>query len=239
MISKELFDRCAEELGLALPENAFGLFDAYAARLTEYNNKVNLTAITAPDEIVIKHFADSLCLLKYVPVPENAAVCDVGTGAGFPGMCLKLARPDLNVTLFDSVNKKLEFLRSLAAELGADVNIVHCRAEDAGRDPAHREKFDVATARAVAALNKLSEYCVPLVKKGGLFAPMKAPLQPEEAKQGSAAAKILGARLLNTCGYRLPNGDARIVLIFEKISQTPTKYPRVSAQIAKTPLGGV
>ena len=237
MISKELFERCAGEIGLTLPEDAFLLFDTYAARLVQYNEKVNLTAITAPDEIVIKHFADSLCLLKYVQVPENAAVCDVGTGAGFPGMCLRLARPDLRVTLFDSVNKKLDFLRALAAELGVDVNIVHCRAEDAGRDPAFREQYDVATARAVAALNKLGEYCVPLVKKGGFFAPMKAPLQPEELRQGAAAAKTLGAKLKEQYEYSLPTGDARTVLLFEKISQTPTKYPRVSAQIAKTPLG--
>ena len=238
MISKELFDRCVADLGLSLPENAFSQFDAYAELLVSYNEKVNLTAITDPDEIMVKHFADSLCLLKYVSVPENALVCDVGTGAGFPGMCLKLARPDLQLTLFDSVNKKLDFLRFLSNELGAAAEIVHSRAEDAGQSALYRERFHLATARAVASLNKLSEYCVPLVKTGGTFAPLKAPLGEEERRQGLSAAKLLGAKHLNTVRYKLPNGDEREIGIFEKISQTPTKYPRVSAKIAKSPLCG-
>lgn len=238
MISKELFDRCALATGVPLPQNAFDLFDAYAANLIIYNEKVNLTAITDPDGITVKHFADSLYLLKYVAVPLNARVCDVGTGAGFPGMCLKLARPDLELTLFDSVNKKLEFLRFLAKELGVEADVVHARAEEAGQTPAYRERFDLSTARAVAALNKLSEYCVPLVKPGGTFAPMKAPLSDEERRQGSAAARLLGARLAKNPRYTLPTGDEREILIFEKISQTPTKYPRVSARIAKSPLCG-
>ena len=237
MINKVLFDACLREIGISLPENAFSQFDAYARLLAEYNEKVNLTAITDPDGITIKHFADSLYLLKFVTLPEGAAVCDVGTGAGFPGVCLKLARPDLRLTLFDSVNKKLDFLRFLSKELGFGAEIVHTRAEDAGQNAAYREQFDLATARAVSQLNKLAEYCVPLVRKGGVFAPLKAELSPEEKDNGLAAAKTLGAKLHREFSYTLPNGDGRTLLTFEKISRTPTKYPRVSAQIAKSPLG--
>ena len=237
MINRALFDACMREIGISLPENAFAQLDAYAALLAEYNEKVNLTAITDPDGITVKHFADSLYLLKFVGIPVGAQVCDVGTGAGFPGVCLKLARPDLKLTLFDSVNKKLDFLRFLSKELGFEANIVHTRAEDAGQNAAYREKFDLATARAVSQLNKLAEYCVPLVKKGGLFAPLKAELSEEERESGLAAAKTLGAKLQNEHRYTLPNGDGRALLIFEKTSHTPTKYPRVSAQIAKNPLG--
>ena len=236
MISKELFDRAAALLSFPLPANAFGLFDAYAEALVTYNEKVNLTAITDPDEIVTKHFLDSLFLLNAVSPAENAAVCDVGTGAGFPGLCLAIARPDLRVTLFDSVNKKLAFLRSFSGEAGIPVAIVTVRAEDAGRDPAYRERFDLCTARAVAQLNRLAEYCVPLVKPGGLFAPLKAPLSPEEAQRGIGAAANLGARLTNRLRYRLPDGSDREVPVFEKTAPTPTKYPRNPAQIAKKPL---
>lgn len=236
MISKELFERCIAEIGIDLPENAFDLFDRYAKELILYNEKVNLTAITDPDEIVIKHFADSLCLLKYVTPANGAAVCDVGTGAGFPGMCLKLMRPDLQATLFDSVNKKLEFLRFLSKELGLPTEIVHIRAEEAGRTSSYREHFDLATARAVASLNKLCEYCLPLVKMGGIFAPLKAPVQEEERRQGSAAAKILGGGIGKSISYNLPYGDAREIILYKKESHTSAKYPRVSAQIAKSPL---
>ena len=237
MIPKDLFEACLHEIGVPLPEGAYGQFDAYARLLTEYNEKVNLTAITDPAGITVKHFADSLFLLKYVEPPYGALVCDVGTGAGFPGVCLKLARPDIQLTLFDSVNKKLEFLRFLSSELGFAADIVHIRAEEAGRDPKYRERFDLATARAVAQLGKLAEYCVPLVKPGGVFAPMKAELTAEERGQGSAAACILGAKRKQAFRYALPGGDAREIILFEKISQTSSKYPRVSAQIAKFPLG--
>ena len=236
MISKELFERCIAEIGIDLPQNAFDLFDAYAKELLLYNEKVNLTAITDADGIVVKHFADSLYLLKYVTPTEGAAVCDVGTGAGFPGMCLKLARPDLQVTLFDSVNKKLEFLRFLSRELGLPTEIVHIRAEEAGQTAKYREHFDLATARAVASLNKLCEYCLPLVKAGGLFAPLKAPVQEQERRQGSSAAKILGGGKGKSFCYQLPNGDAREMILYKKESHTSAKYPRVSAQIAKSPL---
>lgn len=236
MISKELFDRCAALLNEPLPSDAFEKFDFYAESLVSYNEKVNLTAITAPDEIVVKHFLDSLLLLNCVSLSAGAAVCDVGAGAGFPGMCLAVARPDLRITLFDAVNKKLEFLRFLARETGVDAEIVHIRAEEAGRTPVYREKFDLCTARAVAQLNVLAEYCVPLVKKGGLFAPLKAPLSAEEAQRGIGAAANLGAKVKERKRYTLPDGAEREVPVFEKSEHTPPKFPRNAAQIAKKPL---
>ena len=235
-IDKTLFQSHLAAFGLALDETALDRFDVYARELIAYNEKVNLTAITDPDGIVLKHFADSLALLSFVDLPEGARVCDVGTGAGFPGMALLIARPDLKVTLFDSVNKKLDFLRYLSGELGLAPGIVHARAEEAGREPKYRETFDLATARAVASLDKLSEYCVPLVKRGGVFAPMKAPLTDEERENGLAAAGKLGAKLRGKQSYTLPGGDKREVLIFEKRSLTPSVYPRPAAKIAKSPI---
>ena len=235
-ISKELFCRCAAEVGFLPDETSLLRFDTYAHMLVDYNEKVNLTAITDPDGIVIRHFADSLALLRAAAPAEGASICDVGTGAGFPGVCLLIARPELRVTLFDSVNKKLAFIRLLLQELGLQAEIENVRAEAAGRDPAFRERFDLATARAVAQLNLLSEYCVPLVRVGGTFAPMKAPLSPEEAQRGIGAAANLGARMEKRIPYTLGDGSAREILFFQKISQTPTKYPRNAAQISKKPL---
>lgn len=236
MMNKDLLKTSAGAFGVALDETALQRFAVYADFLREYNEKVNLTAITDPNGIVVKHFADSLALLKYVDLPNGAAVCDVGTGAGFPGMAILIARPDLKVTLMDSVNKKLEFLRQLAAKLEVSPEIVHIRAEDAGHDPRFREQFDCVTARAVSQLNKLSEYCVPLVKQNGVFVPLKAPLAEEEAAAGKSAAGKLGCRLKERFSYEIPGGDGREVLIFEKKSHTPTLYPRKSAVISKSPL---
>lgn len=236
MISKELFFSCADEIGLNLSDETFDKFDRYAVLLKEYNEKVNLTAITDADGITVKHFADSLYLLKYLNINPEAKVCDVGTGAGFPGMCLMLARPDLRVTLFDSVNKKLEFIRFLCRELDIHPEIVNIRAEDAGKRNEFRERFDVSTARAVASLSKLSEYCVPLIKVGGIFAPMKAPLSDDEKNDGVNAARILGAKLKDEHFYELKTGDKREIIIFEKFSRTSPKFPRNPGIISKNPL---
>lgn len=235
-ISKELLCSGCEAVGLTLDDTAIDRFDAYARQLVLYNEKVNLTAITAPDEIVNKHFADSLYLAKYVSLKDGMKLCDVGTGAGFPGMALLIATPLLRVTLMDAVNKKLDFLRSLTAELGLEAEIVHTRAEDAGHNAAYREAFDVVTARAVAQLNLLSEYCVPLVKVGGVFAPLKAPLSEEEWQRGAGAAANLGAAAERKERYVLPDGSEREIIVFRKKTETNKKYPRNPAQIGKKPL---
>ena len=235
-ISKELLTAGCERIGLTLDGEAIDRFDAYARLLVDYNEKVNLTAITAPDEIVNKHFVDSLFLAKFVTLQDGTRLCDVGTGAGFPGAALLTAFPKLRVTLFDSVNKKLDFIRGLVMELGLEAEIVTVRAEEAGRTPAYRERFDVATARAVAQLNVLSEFCVPLVKQGGVFAPMKAPLSEEERRRGVSAAANLGAKLEQDETYAIPDGSEREVLVFRKKSATAGKYPRPFSQISKKPL---
>ncbi|MBQ6570261.1 MAG: 16S rRNA (guanine(527)-N(7))-methyltransferase RsmG, partial [Clostridia bacterium] len=158
---------------IALNEQMYARFDTYAHLLEEWNQKINLTAIKEPREVVIKHFADSIIWLKYVDIPKGASVIDIGTGAGFPGIPLKIVRPDIKLTLLDSLNKRLVFLGEVCNSLEITANIVHSRAEEGGRDKKMREKFDFATARAVAHLRELSEYCLPYVKPGGSFIALK------------------------------------------------------------------
>lgn len=236
MISKELLLQCAAEFDLSLSDEMIDRFDRYAAELISYNQKVNLTAITDPDEIVVKHFADSLALLHFVSFQENNTLADVGTGAGFPGVPLLIAGPSLQVTLFDAVNKKLDFLRFLLHELDLQANVVHIRAEEAGRLPEYREQFDFVTARAVAQLRILSEYCLPLVRVGGSFLSMKGSISDEEKTNGLAAFQKLGAQVYDDVFYHIHNGDERNLIIAKKVSRVSSKYPRNMGQIAKKPL---
>lgn len=236
MISKELLITSCNSLGIEMNNETADRFDKYAEMLVAYNEKVNLTAITAPDDIVIKHFADSLCLMKYVELSPDKKIIDVGTGAGFPGAALLCYDPSLDITMIDSVNKKLDFIRFMTNELGLKGNIITIRAEDAAKKAEFREKFDVVTSRAVASLNVLSEYSIPLVKVGGVFSPLKAVLSPEEAQRGLGAIANLGAKLESRNKYTIPDGSEREIIIAKKISQTPTKYPRAFAQISKKPL---
>lgn len=211
-------------------------FDRYAQLLIEWNSKMNLTAIIEPEEILIKHFYDCLLFLKNVEIPQNARVIDVGTGAGFPGMVLKIAHPDIELTLLDSLNKRLTFLSAVAKELDLKVETLHLRAEDAGKKPEYREKFDISTARAVARLNVLSEYCIPFLKVGGQFVAMKGPAVGEELSEVSPAIHKLGGKISTEKTENLPDGSQRAFVIIKKISQTPTIFPRISAKIAKKPL---
>lgn len=235
-ISKELLEISAGLFGVVLTEDQILKFDTYAKDLVDYNEKVNLTAITEPDDIVIKHFSDSLAIVKYAPDGLKGKLADVGTGAGFPGMPLLIACPELNVTFFDAVNKKLDFIRFVLGDLGIDADVIHTRAEDAGRKPEYREKFDFVTARAVAQLRILSEYCIPLVKKGGYFMSMKGSISHEEKTLGMAALSKLGAELYDDIFYNIHNGDERNIIISKKISQVSSKYPRNMSQISKKPL---
>lgn len=235
MISKELMYKSCLDMGINIDSDAVDRFDKYAELLTDYNNKVNLTAITAPDDIVIKHFTDSLCLSKYVEL-DGKKIIDVGTGAGFPGAALLCYNPGFSITMIDSVNKKLDFIRFLLKELGLSADVITIRAEDAAKKPEFREKFDVVTSRAVAALNVLSEYSIPLVKVGGLFTPLKAVLSAEEDARGCSAINNLGAKVTNKIKYTIPDGSEREIIIAKKVSQTPSKYPRAYAQISKKPL---
>lgn len=236
MISKELLEISCRQLEISISSDAVDRFHKYAELLVDYNNKVNLTAITAPDDIVIKHFVDSLCLKKYVDLDKEKKIIDVGTGAGFPGAALLCSDPSLDITMIDSVNKKLDFIRFLLKELGLDAQVITIRAEDAAKKQEFREKYDIVTSRAVASLNVLAEYSVPLVKVGGLFAPLKAVLSADEDQRGCSAIANLGGKVKNKIKYSIPDGSEREIIIAEKISQTSPKYPRAYAQISKKPL---
>ncbi len=208
--------------------------EIYCDFLIDYNRNVNLTAITEPEDIWLKHFADSILLLKNVNIPDGASLIDIGTGAGFPSVPVKIYRDDIRLTMLDSLNKRVVFLEKLCERLGINAEVIHGRAEEYGRKEAFREKFDIATARAVAAMPVLSEYCMPLVKKGGIFAAMKGP--GEDAGNAENAVKILGGGGIQVYDYMLGSDERRKIFLVKKISQTPTKYPRNSGQIKNKPL---
>lgn len=211
-------------------------FQAYAELLVEWNEKINLTAITEPKEIAVKHFLDSILVLKEMKVSQKASLIDVGTGAGLPGVALAILRPDLKLTLLDSLNKRLIFLSDLLEKLGLHAELVHARAEEAGRKKEYRGKFDVATARAVATLPVLCEYCLPFLKVGGVFAAMKGPNGPEEMKSAKKAISLLGCDAVQCRSYELPEGDARTLIQIRRTGSLPAAYPRQAAKIAKAPL---
>ncbi len=225
-----------ESFGLLLDDVAINRLNTYGNMLVEWNEKMNLTAITEPEEVLYKHFLDCLLFFKNVDVPQCAKVIDVGTGAGFPGMVLKIARPDIELTLMDGLNKRLTFLNAVLNELGLHAQTVHMRAEDGGKNAAYREQYDIACARAVANLPVLCEYCIPFVKVGGQFVAMKGEKAKEELTLATNAYKILGCEKPNIICETLRENEARAFIISKKISQTPPKYPRMGGKIAKSAL---
>ncbi len=233
--TEKLVPLCAE-FGFKLTDTAVKQLNIYGNLLIEWNEKMNLTAITEPEAVLYKHFYDCLLAFKHFSPQKNATLIDVGTGAGFPGMVFKIARPDLKITLLDSLNKRLNFLNAVAEELSLDLETVHARAEDGGRNPLYREKFDFATARAVASLPALSEYCLPYVKKGGTFLALKGPSAETELDLAQNALKLLGGGDAKIICETLPENEQRAFIFIKKISQTPPKYPRISTKIAKQPL---
>ncbi|MBE6854517.1 MAG: 16S rRNA (guanine(527)-N(7))-methyltransferase RsmG [Ruminococcus sp.] len=222
--AKRIFDAH----GVPLDTVLYQKLDAYAEFLVAYNENVNLTAITDPREILIKHFLDSLLLIHKAEIPEGARMIDVGSGAGFPSVPVLLARPDIQLTLLDSLNKRIVFLQQLSERVGFRAEFLHSRAEDAAKQPAYREQFDVATARAVAAMPTLCEYCLPFVKVGGSFLALKGP--GEEIADAAHAIDMLGGGNSETVDYSLCD-EARKLFLVKKISHTPTKFPRNSGQI--------
>ncbi len=224
----------SEMCGIKLTQELYDKLDLYAQILTEYNKVMNLTAIMSPDEMYVKHFLDSMIVCTMLDFPENSTVIDIGSGAGFPLVPMKLYRPDLKITLLDSLKKRTEFLKILTSELGIDACIVNDRAENAAKDEAYREKYDFCVARAVAPLALLCEYCLPFVKVGGHFMALKGP--SEDAFERKKAFTELGAEVYGQNDYALPNGDARRIVIARKISQISSRYPRNSNQILKHPL---
>jgi 16S rRNA (guanine527-N7)-methyltransferase len=234
----------AAAVGAPLTEVQIAACRRYAGAMLAVNAHTNLTRIVAPAEVAVKHFADSLTVLAAVPgLPEGASVADVGTGAGFPGLALKIARPDLRVTLIDSLAKRLTFLDQVVADLELkNVALVHARAEDAGRDPAHRDRYDLVTARAVAALPTLLEWCGPLARVGGRFVAMKASTADEELSAAANAARLLQLTLTDDRALTLPptaddaEPPARRLLVYRKTRPTPPAYPRRAAEIKSRPL---
>lgn len=236
MLNKELFYNTIKQFNIDIDENAFARLDKFAEKLIETNKSFNLTAIKEPDDVTVKHFVDCLAIFKYVNIPENAKIIDVGTGAGFPGLVLKLARPDIQMTFLDSTKKKLGFIENVLNECGVKGETVHMRAEEAAQLSKYREQFDFATARAVAALPVLSEYCLPFVKQGGSFVSMKSAESNEEMEAAKKAIGILGGKIESDIVFDLVENMPRRIITIKKNSQTPTKYARPSAQIAKKPL---
>ena len=229
---KDLLQNYIKDYKITLTENQYEQFQKYFELLAEWNEKMNLTAITDESGVALKHFADSLSLLNFVDIPQNSSLADVGTGAGFPGVVLKIARPDIKLTLIDSLNKRLVFLNEVCSQLGIDAELIHSRAEDGARDEQLRESFDFAVSRAVARMNVLSEYCLPYVKVGGAFCAMKGAQANEEFKESLNAINTLGGKLEKKYFFELPeNGGERAIAVVRKVKNTPQKYPRQSGKI--------
>ncbi len=235
---EELIEKGTQKFNIQLSSTQIDRFLKYKDLLIEWNNKINLTAITAPNEIIEKHFIDSMACLISNKFYEGCKVIDVGTGAGLPGIPLKIARPDINVTLLDSLNKRINFLNEVIKELDLiEIKAVHARAEDYGKDEKYREKFDIAVSRAVANLAVLAEYVLPFVKVGGYFISLKGPDVDVEINNGKKAINILGGKIEETIKIELPNsGIVHSLILIKKINKCPTKYPRKAGKPAKNPL---
>ena len=225
-----------EELGIKLSKEQAEMFFDYMNLLLEWNEKINLTAITEEKEVIVKHFVDSLTIAKYIP--EGASLVDVGTGAGFPGIPLKIIRDDLKITLLDSLQKRINFLDVVIKELNLkNVETIHARVEEFGKNSKYRESFEVATSRAVANLSTLTEYLLPLVKVGGIAVCMKGSSIEEELETSKKAINVLGGKVSNVFEFDLPKTDIkRNIVIVDKINETPSKYPRKPGMPSKEPI---
>ena len=225
-----------EELGIKLSKEQAGMFFNYMNLLLEWNEKINLTAITEEKEVIVKHFVDSLIISKYIP--EGASLIDVGTGAGFPGIPLKIIRDDLKITLLDSLQKRINFLDVVIKELKLkNIETIHARVEEFGKNSKYRESFEVATSRAVANLSTLTEYLLPLVKLRGIAICMKGSSVEEELETSKKAINVLGGKVSNVFEFDLPKTDIkRNVVIVDKINKTPSKYPRKPGMPSKEPI---
>lgn len=235
---RQVLESGAAELGITLNEDQLDRFDAFTSLLLEWNQRLNLTRITDPGEIAVKHYLDSLSLLAVIEVPMGASLVDVGTGAGMPAIPLKIVRPDLTVTMLDSVRKKLSFIETAVQELGiGGADVLHARAEDAGRDKRYREQFDLSVSRAVARLSVLSELCIPFCKVGGWFAAYKGPEAAEEIAEADRAIGRLGGELTRAEALCLPGGEGgRTLILIHKERRTPPGFPRKAGTPERQPL---
>ena len=234
----ETFEKDMQALGVTLTESQVEQFLRYYELLVEWNQVMNLTAITEYDEVMKKHFVDSASLIKAFDVSRPLSVIDVGTGAGFPGLALKIAFPELQVTLLDSLNKRIAFLNAVIEDLGlTGVETIHGRAEDYAKQGKLRETFDLCVSRAVANLSTLSEYCLPYVKVGGYFIPYKSEKLTQEITDASRALQILGGKVEKQVAFELPDTDIyRNLVVIKKEKPTPGKYPRKAGLPSKEPI---
>ncbi|MEE1280507.1 MAG: 16S rRNA (guanine(527)-N(7))-methyltransferase RsmG [Oscillospiraceae bacterium] len=232
---REYLTNTAKSAGFELNNKQLELFERYYNELLEYNQKVNLTAITDPHGVAVTHFVDSLTLLR-ADIKEGAKMADIGAGAGFPSVPARIFRPDIELTLIDSLNKRITFLNYLSEKLSIPITALHARAEEAGRQKGLREQFDVVCARGVAKIYLLCEYCLPLLKVGGKLVLMKGPEPEEEIKEAKKALSELCGKVIKVDKFTLPDQSGRSLVIIEKTSTTPAKYPRQSAKISKSPL---
>lgn len=227
----------AADYGIEISSDLAGKLEKYAELLKDWNEKINLTAILDDGGIAVKHFLDCLLVSKAADFKKGDRVIDVGTGAGFPGLVIAAAYPDVEVTLLDSTGKKLKAVENMAQEMGVkNAEVIHMRAEEASKKPEFREKYDFATARAVAELRVLLEYTLPFVKVGGTFLSLKGASAVDEIDGANNSLKTLGGKIEGINEFTLPGGDKRAIINVKKISHIPPKFPRVSAQIAKKPL---
>ncbi|CAM3152248.1 16S rRNA (guanine(527)-N(7))-methyltransferase RsmG [Leuconostoc rapi] len=236
----EAFILALKEAGITLTEQQTTQFEQYFNLLVARNEQVNLTAITEQNDVYLKHFYDSLTVLFYekdLNIPGKTLI-DIGTGAGFPSLPLKIILPELKITMVDSLQKRVNFLQDVVTDLGlSHVEIVHGRAEDIGQNSKYREQFDYATARAVARTSVLAEYTLPFVKIGGQFLVMKGSAAQQELADGQKALATLGGTLRDAFDFSLPNGDTRSIQIVDKIKKTPKQYPRQAGTPSRKPIG--
>ena len=229
------FNKLLANINIELSDRQLEQFEIYFMFLVEYNQYVNLTAITEEEDVYIKHFYDSILVGQVLDLTTVNSICDVGSGAGFPSIPLKIVYPHLNVTIVDGLDKRITFLKQLVSKLGlTNVNLVHGRAEEYAKD--HRESFDMVTARAVARANILNELCIPLVKVGGNFVSMKGKNAEEEINEGNSLS-ILKGKIINQAEYYLPKEESkRVLIVINHFEKCPNKYPRAFASIKKNPL---
>ena len=234
----KIFEEKLNQIGITLNDKQKEQFDKFYELLVEWNKVMNLTGITEYEEVNEKHFVDSLSIVKAIDMNDVKSVIDIGTGAGFPGIPLKIAFPHLKVVLLDSLNKRINFLNTVISELGLEnIETIHGRAEDFAKQADYREQFDLCVSRAVANLATLSEYCIPYVEKGGMFVPYKSGEIDEEVEQAKKAVHVLGGKLENVIKFQLPGTEiGRSFVVIKKVQNTAKKYPRKAGLPSKEPI---
>ncbi|OFI05393.1 ribosomal RNA small subunit methyltransferase G [Clostridium acetireducens DSM 10703] len=234
----DIMNRACQNEGINFDEKKYNKFISYKNLIKEWNEKVNLTAITEDEDIIKKHFIDCIKVFEFLPLKKAQSVIDIGTGAGFPGIPIKIIEPNINIDLLDSLNKRIKFLEEVIKELQLEkTSAFHGRSEDYGKDKNHREKYDFAVSRAVANMTVLSEWCIPFVKKGGYFIAMKGPSIEKELKDAKNAIKILGGKVEDIINVDIESTDLKHnLIIVKKVKETPKQYPRKAGVAVKRPL---